>query len=107
LVATTRLPKTPSTASTLLRVAEDCRRRGDLETARIAYRRSISLFLQCGFEVKAMAVRRALEGLRPPPPRPSRARWLAERVLLIVACALVALAARFATVVARSRAEEA
>src|SRR5262245_3085712 len=98
MIASTRLQKTPREASSMLRLAETYRRRGNLEAARRAYRRSISIFLACGFEIKARAVKRALDGLRPPPPS------LAERVLLVIAWAWLAGAARFAAAAARARA---
>jgi hypothetical protein len=88
----------------MLRLAEAHRREGDLDAARRAYRRSISLFRQNGFEIKALAVQRALEGLRPPPPKPSRARAIVERAFLIIACALVSVVARIAGAAAPGKA---
>src|SRR5207247_1872945 len=91
-------------ASCTLRLAEAHRRSGDVGAARRAYRRAIALFLECGFDAKAMAVQRALDGLRQPAPRPARARMIAEHILLIIACAMVSAAAKVAAAVADARA---
>ena len=84
-------------AQCVLRLAELRRKIGDQGGARVAYQLAISLYLDAGWDRKAIAIEHALEHLRDTPPEPRLVtRWRSLWTWLVVvwhACARPTMAA--------------